>query len=111
MSNVSLHKPKNHRDKKHPQRKNDDIDALFTKRVYDLQATPPHLGFTQCSYKVAYRTVKCKKPHNIAEELITSCTEKMVKIIIALGTKKIQPVLLPNNTICQQIDDMVAKVF
>ena len=48
--------------KKHPQRKDDDIDALSAKRVrYDLEATLPHLGFTveekltlECSYEVAY---------------------------------------------------------
>ena len=94
MSNASLgpSKLENHRDKKHFLRKNDDIDegndndidALSSKRVpYDLEATLPHLGFTlkekstlQCSYDVAYRFAKCKKPHIIAEELIKPCAEK-----------------------------------
>ena len=84
MSNASLQpsKPKNHRDIKHPQRKDDDIDALADKRVrYDLEATLPNLEFTaeekptsQCSYKMAYRISKCKKPHIIAEKLIKPCT-------------------------------------
>ena len=31
--------------KKHPRRKDDDVDALSAKRVrYDLEATLPHLG-------------------------------------------------------------------
>ena len=49
MSNASLRpsKLKNRRDKKHPQRKDDDIDALSAKRVrYDLKATLPRSGFT-----------------------------------------------------------------
>ena len=38
---------KNHRDKKHPQRKDNDIDTLSAKRVRsDLEATLPHLRFT-----------------------------------------------------------------
>ena len=48
MSNASLRSSelKNHRDRKYPQRKDDDIDALSAKRVrYDLEATLPHLGF------------------------------------------------------------------
>ena len=71
MSNASLQlsKLKKHRDKKHPQRKDDDINALSAKRMqYDLEATLPHLGFTveekptlQRSYEVAFRIAKCKK--------------------------------------------------
>ena len=85
-SNASLRpsKLKNHRDKEHSQNKNDDVDALSAKSVqYDLEATLPHLGFTveekpilQCSYEVAYRITKCKKPHTIVEELIKPCAEK-----------------------------------
>ena len=48
MSNASIRPStvKNHRDKKHRQRKNDDIDSLCSKRVrYDLEATLPYLGF------------------------------------------------------------------
>ena len=74
-------------DKKHPQRKDNDIDALSAKRVrYDLETTLPHLGFTVekkptllCSYEVAHQIAKCKKPHTIAEELIKPCTEKWLK--------------------------------
>ena len=64
MSNASLQPSKleNHSDKKHPQRKDDDIDAPSIKRVrYDLETMLPYLGFTvakkpslQCSYEVAY---------------------------------------------------------
>ena len=40
-------KLKNHCDKKHPQKKDKDIDALSAEKVrYDLEATLPHLGFT-----------------------------------------------------------------
>ena len=98
MSNASLRpsKLKNHRDKKHPRNKDDDIDALSAKKVrYDLEATLPHFGFGveekpifQCSYEVAYRIAKCKKPHTIAEQLIKPCAEKMVEITIGSGAKK-----------------------
>ena len=98
MSNASLRpsKLKNYRDKKHPRNKNDDIDALSAKRVrYDLEATLPHFGFgikeksiLQCSYEVAYRIAKCKKPHTIAEQLIKMCARKMVEIIIGWGRKR-----------------------
>ena len=61
----------------------------------DVEATLPHLGFTveekptlQWSFEVAYRIAKCKKPHTIAEELIKSCTEKMVETMIESGAKK-----------------------
>ena len=110
---------KNRRDKKHPQRKDDDIDALSAKRVrYDLKATLPHLGFTvkgkptlQCSYKVAYQIVKCKKPHIIAKELTKPCAEQMVQIMIRSGAKKeIQQVSLANDIIRRRIDDMAANV-
>ena len=49
ISNASLRpsKLKSHYDKKHPQRKDNDIDALSAKRVrYKLEATLPHLEFT-----------------------------------------------------------------
>ena len=60
---------KNRRDKKNPQRKYDDIEALSAKIVQcGQEATPPHLGFTveekptlQYSYEVAYRIAECKK--------------------------------------------------
>ena len=78
MSNASLRpsKLKTQLDKKHLQRKDDDINALFDKRVrYDLEAMLPHLRFTveekltfQCSYDVAY--------------------QNMVEIIIRSGAKK-----------------------
>ena len=122
MSNASLRpsKPKNHRDKKHPQRKDDDIDALSAKRVrYDLEATLPHLGFTvvekltlRCSYEVAYQIAKCKKPHTIVEELIKPCAEKMVEIMIGSGAKKkIQQVSLCNDTIRRRIDEDDANMY
>ena len=92
MSNASLRPPKlqNYREKNHSQSKFDDIDALYAKRVrHDLEVTLLHLRFRieekptlQRSYEVAYRIAKCKKPHTIVQELIKSCTEKMVKIMI-----------------------------
>ena len=115
MSNASLRpsKLKNHCDKKHSQNKDDDIDALSAKEVrYDLEATLPHFRFgveekpiLQCSYEVAYRIAKCKKPHTIAEQLIKPCAEKMVEIMIGSGAKKkIQQVSLSNDTIRRLID-------
>lgn len=121
MANASLRPSKlsNHRDKVHPQRKDDNIDALSTKRArYDREATLPKFGFRpeekpalQSSYEVAYRIVKCKKPHTIAEELIKPCTEKMVELMIGPeAKKKIQQVSLSNDTIRRRIDDMAADV-
>ena len=86
---------------------------------YDLEATLRRLEFTveekptlQCSYEMAYRIAKCKKPRTIAEELIKSCAEKMVEILIGLrsGGERIQQFSLSNDTICRRIDDMAANV-
>ncbi|QQP39543.1 Uncharacterized protein FKW44_020461, partial [Caligus rogercresseyi] len=121
MANASLRPSKlsNHRDKVHPQRKDDNIDAMSTKRArYDREATLPKFGFRpeekpalQSSYEVAYRIVKCKKPHTIAEVLIKPCTEKMVELMIGPeAKKKIQQVSLSNDTIRRRIDDMAADV-
>lgn len=121
MSNASLRPSKlsNHRDKKHPQRKGDDVDALSAKRMrYDREATLPHFGFSPeekpallCSYEVAYLIVKCKKPHTVAEELIKPCVEKMVEVMIGPEAKKeIQQVSLSNDTIRRRIDDMAGDV-
>ena len=116
---LTLQTKNNHRDKKHPQSKDDDIDALYAKRVrYDQEATILHLGSTveekstlQCSCEVAYRIAKCKKPHTIAEELIKPCAEKIVEVMIgSRAKKKIQQVSLSNDTSRGRIDDMVATV-
>ena len=82
-----------------------------------LQAKLPHLGFTveekptlQCSYEVAYRIAKCKKPHTVAEKLIKPWAEKMVKIMTGSGAKnKIQQVYLSNDIISRRIYDMAAN--
>ena len=121
MSNASLRPSKltNHRDKKHPRRKDNEVDALSAKRArYDLEAMLPHFEFRpeekpalQCSYEVAYRIAKWKKPHTIAEDLIKSCVEKMVELMIGPGAKKkIQQLSLSNDTIRRRIDDMAADV-
>ena len=121
MANASLRpsKLKNHRDKKHPQKRNENIDTLSAKRVrYDQEGTLPRLGFSpeekpalQCSYEVAYQIAKCRKPHTIAEELIKPCAEKMVEIMIGPGEKKkIQQLSMSNNTIRRRIDDMATDV-
>ena len=93
---TTLQNKKNHCDKKHLQRKDDDIDALSAKKIrYDLEATLPYFGFTvekkptlQYSYEVANRIAKCKKPHTIAEEHTKPCAEKMFEILIGSGAKK-----------------------
>ena len=65
----------------------------------------------QCSYEVAYRIAKYKKPHTIAEKLIKPCAEKMIEIMIGSGAKrKIQEVLLSNDTIRRWIDKMAANM-
>ena len=109
MSNAYLQpsKLKNYRDEKHLQWKDFNVDALSAKTVrYDLEATLHHFGFTseekptfQCSCKVAYRILKCKMPHTIAEELIKPYAEKMVESMVGLGTKKkIQQLLLSDHS-------------
>ena len=83
-----------------------------------LEATLPHFEFRpeekpalQCSYEVAYRIAKCKKPHTIAEDLIKPCVEKMVELMIGPGAKKkIQQFSLSNDTIRRRIDSMAADV-
>ena len=118
IASLQFFKLKNHRDKKHPQRKDDDTNVLFVKKVqYDLKVTLLHLGFTvvknplQFSYKVGYEIAKCKKPHTIAEELIKPCAERKVKMMIGSGAKKkIQQVSPSNDTIRQQIDEITANV-
>ena len=40
------------------------------------------------SYKVAYRVVRCKKPHNIAEELIFPVATDLVGIMIGDNAAK-----------------------
>lgn len=110
MSNASLRPSKlaNHRDKKHPQMKSAGIGTMTVKRAqYDREALITYFGFLQeekpalqCSYEVAYRIAKCKKPHTIAGDLIKPCLEKMIEILIGSAVKKqIQQVLLSNDTI------------
>ena len=117
---ITPSKLKSHRDKKYPQKRNENIDTLSAKQVrYDQEGTLPRLGFSpeenpalQCSYEVAYQIAKCKKLHTIAEEFIKPCAEKMVKIIIGPGAKKkIQHLSLSNNAIRHWIDDMATDVF
>ena len=121
MANASLCSStlQNHRDKKHPQRSNDNVDVLSAKRVrFERKRTLPHFGFSteekpalQCSYKVAYRIAKCKKSHTIAEELIKPCAEKIIELIIEPGAKKkIQPLSMSNDTTRRPIDNMAADV-
>ena len=121
MSNASLRPSKlaNHRDKKHPQKKTAGIETMSVKRArYDREASITHFGFLQeekpalqCSYEVAYRIAKCKKPHIIAEDLIKPCSEKMVEILHgSAAKKKIQQVLLSNDTIRRRIDSMAVDV-
>lgn len=121
MSNASLRpsKLRNHHDKNHPRRNDIGNDALAAKRVrFDREATLNHFGFLpeekpalQCSYEVAYRIARCKKPHTIAEDLIKPCAEKMVELLIGPAEKKkIQQISLSNNTIRRRIDDMAVNV-
>ncbi|XP_077975830.1 protein FAM200C-like [Styela clava] len=121
MSNESLRPSKlqNHRDKNHPHVKDVDIGALAAKRVrFDKEATLTNFGFLpeenpalECSYEVAYRVAKCKKPHTIAEDLIKPCAEKMVELLIGPKEKRnMQQVPLSNSTIRRRIDDMAAVV-
>ena len=121
MSNASLRPSKlaNHRDKKHPQMKTEDIETLPVKRARcDREALITHFGILQeekpalqCSFEVAYRIAKCKKLHAIAENLIKPCSEKMVEILIGLAAKKkIQQASLSNNTIRRRIDSMAVDM-
>ena len=82
-----------------------------------MKATLLHLGFTeeenptlQCSYEMSYQIAKYKKPHTIAQEFIKPCAEKMVKIMIGSGAKKIREISLSHDTIRRWIDDVAANV-
>ena len=121
MANASLrpYNVKNHRDKKHPQRKYYNVDVLSAKRVqYDREETLPHFGFSseekpalQCIYEVVHRIAKCKKPHTIAEELIKPCAAKIVELMIGPGAKKkTQQLSMSNDTLRRLVDDMAADV-
>nr|XP_039265785.1 protein ZBED8-like [Styela clava] len=92
---------------------------MAAKRVrFDKEATLTNFGFLpeekpalECSYEVAYRIAKCKKPHTITEDLIKPCAEKIVELLIGPKEKrKTQQVPLSNSTIRRRIDDMAADV-
>ena len=118
IASLRFFKLKKHRDKKHPQRKDDDTNVWSAKKVrYDLKVTLLHLGFTveedplRFNYKAGYEIAKCEKPHTIAEKLIKPCAERKVKMIIGSGAKKkIQQVSPSNDTIRLRIDDITANV-
>jgi hypothetical protein len=56
--------------------------------------------FLEASYKVAYRTVKRKKPHTVRETLVKPCALHMVELVYGLEQgKKLEGVPLSNYVI------------
>ena len=64
----------------------------------------------EASYYVALEIVRQKKPHTIGENLIKSCSLKIVKLMLGNVKKKIAAVLLSNSTIQRRIKDMAADI-
>ena len=71
------------------------------------------------SFKVAYRIVKCNKPHTIAEELVLPAAPDLVSTMIGeSAAQKLKVVPLSSNTSCRRInkisddinDQLVAKM-
>ena len=57
------------------------------------------------SFKVTYRIAKCKKPHNIAEELVLPAALDLVSTMIGeSAAQKLKAVPLSNNTISRRIN-------
>ena len=62
------------------------------------------------SYQVAYRIVKCKKPHTIAERLILPVAVHLVSTMIEGAAEKLKMVPLSDDTTCRRIDDMAQDI-
>ena len=72
--------------------------VLFSKFLQTVKAQ-------LASFKVSYRTAKCKLLHTTAEELVLSTTLDLVLTMIGeSATQKLKAVPLSNNTISRRID-------
>ena len=63
------------------------------------------------SFKVAYRTAKCKKPHIVAEELVLPAALDLASTMIGESVaQKLKAVSLSNNTVCRGIDKILDDI-
>ncbi|GFW34418.1 protein FAM200A [Trichonephila clavipes] len=63
------------------------------------------------SYKVSYKIARCKKPHNIAEELILPAAIEIVETMFGDNfAKELQSIPLSNDTVSRRIDDIAEDV-
>lgn len=122
LGNPSLRpsKLRNHRDKIHPSKVDDDEESLLAKKArFDKEATLEMHGFkaeekpaVQASLEVAYLIAKQRKPHSIAETLLKPAMIKTVELMCGKeATRKIQQVCLSNDTICRRIGVMAENIL
>ena len=91
---------------------------FFARKLSDMKSQVSTISkFTQlpskallASYLVAYRIVKCKKPHSIAEEIILPAAIDLASTMIGGAAEKLKLVPLSNNTVCRRIGDMALDI-
>ena len=87
--------------RKESELKRQRLDAPNQKGVFSLTQA------TLASYHVAWQIARCKKPHNIGEELIKPAALDMVRIVCGDdAAAKIESVPLSNSTIASRISDI-----
>ena len=92
---------------------------FFARKLNDLKKqVSTILQFTQlplnallASYQVAHGIAKSKKPHTIAEELISPAAVNLATMMIKEGVAQNLKLLpLSNNTMCRRIDDIAKDI-
>ena len=69
------------------------------------------MGIVTASYKISLLVAKNKKPHTIAEELITPAAKVLVKHVIGVEpVSKLNSVSVSNNTIQRRITEMSTDI-
>lgn len=112
---------KEHLKRVHPDKENADI-AFFTKllstfkdrptitSLFKSQASTSQAGL-QASYEISALIAKAGKPHSIAENLIRSSIEVVMKTMLKKDPHEVLANLpLSNNSVSRRIDEMAADV-
>ena len=93
--------------------------SFFARKLNDMKRQVSTISkFTRlpskallASYQVAHRIAKCKKPHNIAEELVLPVAINLATTMIGEGAaEKLKLVPLSNDTVCRRIGDMALDI-